>query len=325
MQAGNVFLSGPGIERKIIDIMSRATTVRVAVAYWGDGTVERLKLTDGVRNDVTIVCDLMSGACNPTEIRRLRKVFGKSRVLTRGHLHAKVWLTDRGAIVGSSNASANGLGHEGEELRHSIEANLFIDDDATLHAIGIWFDQVRVEAREIEEADLREAKRLWKRNRNTRPLSPAEKSLLAEVKAHRSSFSDRDIQVWVYKHTGRDRWADEALKIAKKDRKNASIDCWQDIDSPIPPPGAYILDFDLKDDMGAKFDGIYQVLSDDPLVQKKGGNILLRKPVKRALGLSLGNKKTWEEAATRAAKVSQKIDEWELVDFRDKFLVQDPS
>jgi hypothetical protein len=114
------FLRGPDVERRAAELISQAHEVRVAVAYWGSGSFkwfERFDAESLASKDVVIVCDLMSGACNPDEIERLQKTLGKPGVRTRDRLHAKVWLTDRGAIVGSSNVSANGLGFEGDELK----------------------------------------------------------------------------------------------------------------------------------------------------------------------------------------------------------------
>ncbi len=78
----------------------------------------------GIQNDqnLTIVCDVRSGACNPAEICWLQNVLGTQRVRTFDRPHAKVWLGREMAIVGSANASANGLGFKGEEATTLVEA-----------------------------------------------------------------------------------------------------------------------------------------------------------------------------------------------------------
>jgi phosphatidylserine/phosphatidylglycerophosphate/cardiolipin synthase-like enzyme len=206
--APSTFLRGPDVEHKAKEMISQAPGVWAAVAYWGSGSFDCLDFKDlkdrrrkhGVSPDgVTIVCDLMSGACNPTEIERLQAALGKSHVLMRDRLHAKVWWTDRGAIVGSSNMSANGLGFEGNELRESIEANVFVDNDETLAAINRWFEKdVMKGAKEITKADIKEACHRHKYHRSTRPTISWEGSFLDAIREHTSSFVDRDLLVWAY-------------------------------------------------------------------------------------------------------------------------------
>ena len=110
-------LGGLAAEREIKNLLSTCSRARLAVAYWGSGAVARLGLdaVDTRTVDIEITCDLRSGACNPKEIDKLIKLFGPDRVRTRDGLHAKAWITDAGCVLGSSNASANGLGHEADE------------------------------------------------------------------------------------------------------------------------------------------------------------------------------------------------------------------
>jgi PLD-like domain len=296
--------------------------VRVAVAYWGVGSLDRLdiRIRSAADNDIIVVCDLMSGACNPAEIERLQKILGESRVLTRDQLHAKVWLTDRGAIVGSSNASANGLGFEGDELEGSIEANIFVDNAETLAAISRWFENdVLGEARKITKPGFREAHRRWKRRRVTRPLLSKQGSLLGAIRVDPTSLANRNVSVWVYEHTGLSRWASRSLESEQKARRDNSIDCWENAERP-PPAGAYVLDFDAVEGVTAQLDGLYQVLSDEPLRNTKNGTLLLCKPVKRILGLPLGDQTSWERAASAAAKSKPHREEWGIEDFRKRFL-----
>jgi PLD-like domain len=325
--ARKTFLRGLDVEREAKELISHADAgrVRVAVAYWGVGSVDRLDIKSVAGNDITIVCDLMSGACNPIEIKGLLKAFqkpsGNSRVLMRDHLHAKVWLTDRGAIVGSSNASTNGLGFEGDELKDCIEANVFVDDAETLAAIDRWFEKdVMEDAKEITKADLKEAHRRWKRHRTTRPLPFAKGSLLEELRAHPSFFADRDFMVWVYEATEFDEWAEQTLDVEQKTRGNSSISGWQNIEGPIPPAGAYILEFFTGKNQKAKLGGLYQVLMNKPLITRGKSTLLLCEPLGTFDGRVLGDRKSWEQAATKAANSSPSRDEWRIEDFCEKFL-----
>jgi hypothetical protein len=299
-------LDGPGAEKTIKALLAGATRARIAVAYWGEGAVERLGIDTMSIGDVEVVCDVVSGGCNPLEVERLRKVLGSDRVMTCDRLHAKVWVTDLGVVIGSSNASANGLGYESAEAAGLIEANLFIDDPTTVAIIERWFEQlVKPGSRPVTDEDLRRAQPLWKRRRKARPR-PVGASVLDALRANPVAFAERDFLVWVYPHGNRSPLAEKQLDTAQRERHDSSIDCWENEDAP---PGAYILDFHLQRNGKAKFDGLWQVLSDDPKQQ----SILLCRPAEDVEGMPIGNKATWEAAATRAVESGK--DAWDITEF----------
>ena len=102
------FLAGADIQTQVRMIASRTGEVMAAVAYWGSGAAERTGLTQHNRPaSVRVICDLLSGACNPAEIEALRALGVTVKTLDR--LHAKVWIGEDDVIVGSANASRNGL------------------------------------------------------------------------------------------------------------------------------------------------------------------------------------------------------------------------
>ena len=69
------FLTGTDIQREVVKIMSRTGEVMAAVAYWGAGASERTGITRKKhRNKARVICDLLSGACNPAEVEKLMKL-----------------------------------------------------------------------------------------------------------------------------------------------------------------------------------------------------------------------------------------------------------
>ena len=75
-----------------------------AVAYWGKDATKRTGLAEHPnRAEVRVICDLLSGACNPNEIEELTRIGVQVKTLDR--LHAKVWISGHDVIVGSANAS----------------------------------------------------------------------------------------------------------------------------------------------------------------------------------------------------------------------------
>ena len=173
--------------------------VRIAVAFWGEGAIEHLGL-DGAC-DVRILLDLSAGASNPKTVRRLLTMFPRSvRQLDR--LHAKAWIGEQSVIIGSANASANGLGLEGSEATHWRELGLRTGDAAIVSNARAWFEALwEVHSQTISEQDLRTAEASWKRRRAGRPSQSQGRNLLDAASRFPSGFQDRRIFVVVANQT----------------------------------------------------------------------------------------------------------------------------
>lgn len=160
------FLTESTVLREASSAISQANQAKLAVAFWGDGSIERLGLQrDGL--NIAVLCNLESGACNPAVIRRLLAL-APGRVRSNPRLHSKVYLTNNCAIVGSSNASSNGLAVEGEELCGWIEANVLLTQKAQLSEIEGWFDELFKSSTDITDPMLTQSETIWEsRRRNT--------------------------------------------------------------------------------------------------------------------------------------------------------------
>ena len=80
---------------------------------------------------------------------------GKAR--QNDKLHAKVIWTPSKAIVGSANASSNGLPEDEEQVDGLIEAGVYLDGAEELASIETWFDKLYEDAQPITETDLKAA------------------------------------------------------------------------------------------------------------------------------------------------------------------------
>jgi hypothetical protein len=292
---------------EIRSLLDTGDPVRAAVSYWGDGAVDSLGITKG--RDLIVVCDVLSGGCNPAEVRKLMGVLGSDRVLTYDRLHTKVWLASGSAIVGSSNASSNGLGFEGEEAAALVEANLVLDAPDVLAQMQKWWaETIHARARAITEADLRRAQKLWKRQRVTRPPPSRHADLLSALRAEPLSFKDKNLFVWVWDFGEVDRWFGKAREQVKEEFGN-DIECWQDVESP-PSPGSFVLEFNSTSNPPT-LDGLYCILG--PSIHKNG-TLLLCRPVQDFEGMPLGRVRLWR-AAAKAAVDAGDGDTWEANDF----------
>jgi phosphatidylserine/phosphatidylglycerophosphate/cardiolipin synthase-like enzyme len=101
------------------------------------------------------------GGTNPAEIRALMNA--GVHVSQSDILHAKVYLFDNQVIIGSSNASANGLSLQGGETSGWIEANVFCDEAAFCQKASRWFAKLTTQI--ITEDDLKNAEEIWLRRR----------------------------------------------------------------------------------------------------------------------------------------------------------------
>jgi hypothetical protein len=135
-------------------------------------------------------------------------------------------------------------------------------------------------------------------------------TVLDILRANPAALANRNMLVWVYPHGYRSSWAEDQLGAVQIGRHDSSIDCWENEEAP---PGAYILDFHLQQNRKAKFDGLWQVLSDDPIRGTKQGSILLCRPTEDVEEMPIGDKATWEAAATRAVESGK--DAWDITEF----------
>lgn len=299
-----VIQGGKEAVEKVSNLLKGASWACLAVAYWGDGAIQRLGLRRAAkRADVRIALDLMSGACNPNEVRRLLGVVGKGNVVAVERLHAKVWITDKGALIGSSNASANGFGHEGDdpEIAGLIEANIAFSPlpAQASRAWCRWFErEIWNNGQAITEAMLREAERRWRAKRARRDVdaaasAPAWASLLARLRTDPAFFRDKLLSIWIRPNGGLTKPAQQRLKAEQKARHNPELSCYE---GRKLKPGETILDFDTSDTR-INVDGLWQAAKDRPHVRLKGTSISLVYEVSHFDGLTLrGDKQAWKDA-----------------------------
>lgn len=144
------FLHGLVLTNEMKRLCAKAGKLDLAIAYWGSRALDLLKL-DPERPDVRVVCCLKGGKSAPEVI----KLFG-AKARQRDNLHAKVIWTEYGAIVGSANASSNGLPEEEDSSDGLLEAGVIVQDPAELKAIADWFQNLfEHESRKIEPRDLK--------------------------------------------------------------------------------------------------------------------------------------------------------------------------
>jgi hypothetical protein len=214
------FLHGSTLRSAIVETLSGGRR-DIAVAFIGNGAMSRLQITDASK--IRLVCDLFSGFCEPEAIRDLYEAGAKIKNL-RG-LHAKVYLGDEAAIVGSANWSSNGLGDEGVKPQAwGHEAGMRVGSGADLRSIQKWFNRVFKDANDFDPKDIR-LDDAW-RNRPMRPSVDDDASALSLLRRAILYPDQLDGLGFVFTNTNNDK---ELLKEAKKKAANAHPELRKDL------------------------------------------------------------------------------------------------
>lgn len=189
------FLTEKQVAKAVRDLIKGTADVRIAVAFWGKGGSDLLGVAGG-QSKPRVICNLDSGACNPDELLSLAKC---SKLKTHPRLHAKVYWTPNGVIIGSSNASTNGLWTEGTAARGWHEANFLIREKSVIEDVGGWFEREWDEANRVTKTMIEAARPLWEDGRRGAPRGhPLQKSLTEAFLVDRTNPAWDRIMVCVY-------------------------------------------------------------------------------------------------------------------------------
>ena len=159
--------------------------MKCAVAFWGNGAES---LFGTANAQPRIFCDITMGGTSAGALRALGAPHNENLRHVRG-LHSKVYLSERGAVIGSANASQNGIGLERPALLTesgvSIPANCDAFEDA-----AIWFETLLARSEPVDDAALKLAEKCFRPTRSALPRVLRNGSLLDLVAADPNRFSD---------------------------------------------------------------------------------------------------------------------------------------
>jgi hypothetical protein len=141
------------------EILTAPEPAHVAVAFWGRGAIEELGVHHSAAGTRLIV-NAESGCCHPQELRELLAI-ENIKVRTLSRLHAKTYIGKSRMVVGSANASSNGLGFQGSELSGWREACTVIDVAEPVMAARQWFEARWSEGTDLSERIIKKAEAAW--------------------------------------------------------------------------------------------------------------------------------------------------------------------
>lgn len=232
-----------------------------AVAFWGRGSGQETGITERA-GPTRILCDLLSGSCNPAEIRHLMDK--GVEVKHRPQLHAKVWMNGDQVIVGSANASMNGLGFE--TSGPNIEAAAQLSNKRLAEKVQEWFCAQWKLAQCVDEALLQTAEERWNQTQNMegrimRCLITAYENTDLSTEAR-----DRFDQI-ASNHYSENELAEIRADAEEHSTEPADMTCYElRPDHALPPIGTVYMDYDCASSGGNfTFNGFWEVIHNEPV------------------------------------------------------------
>jgi hypothetical protein len=182
------FIAGSDLADAIREVLG-GNNVRCAVAFWGTGAEALLDQATG--DQPRIICDVTLGGTSPNALRALGAP-ENDRLRYVPSLHAKVYISDRGAIVGSANASQNGVGLDGPPSL--IESGVLVSpDNDTFGQAVIWFETQWKASKKVDTSALDLATKRFRPGRTPGSRTVRLGSLLDLIAADPDRFSDVSI------------------------------------------------------------------------------------------------------------------------------------
>ena len=293
------FLPTKSILTAVRKLIRAEGDVIAAVAYWGAGAVSNTGISRKRNGTIRILCDLFSGSCNPEEIKKAIRQ-NTTEVKTLDGLHAKVWLNGNTSIVGSANASINGLGFE-DRRNHipNIEAAFIAKDDEISREIMQWFENQWSAARRVLPEDLQSARDFWDHRQTGNSSGRAQTPTLLEKARTTRGFTDHTrLRVLAYKI---DDYSDSAIeywnnkgKLLYSQREHQLIsEDYPLYEEPqgsswIPPSGTVFLDLNCPARRRTfSCNGLWMVRDDGYVKLAQEGHLILLTPIPHYNGYRL--------------------------------------
>lgn len=210
------FCSGADLTKAICEVtQSGQGDLYLIVSYWGTGGLDRIGLAKPQGRQIYILCDVTSGSCNPSEIKKLRKR-DDIRLRHRRQLHSKVYCSDAEAVISSANASKNGHGIDGVSDAGLIEAGIQLNAGEPLAATQRWCKAQWEGGQRVTRELLAECERAWITNKIRTGERRQKQSLTTLLKADRNLLAKSRAFVAWYEYVWRDPHDPKALAETKK-------------------------------------------------------------------------------------------------------------
>ena len=219
------FLFDADLAKRIREVAA-GRDVRCAVAFWSVDGIERVFESVAAARRARIVCDISMGSTSAEALEILGAPKRKALRHQRG-LHAKVYISDRGLVTGSANASISALGPNSGAARLTEAGTFHAPESAAFKNASAWFEFVHAPAGKVDQPALDWARRAYRPPRISASRPPVPGSLLDAVRVDPERFPGAG---FVFTRTASD---DDDIKTARKSAKRLAgtiakreIDAW---------------------------------------------------------------------------------------------------
>ncbi|MBY3559777.1 phospholipase D family protein [Rhizobium laguerreae] len=242
----------------IREMLGKADAATIVVAFWGAGAIDSLGLRKQWQS-LRVVCNLDSGACNPSEIEKIMGLGANVEVRSDPRLHGKVYLTAAQAVLGSSNASSNGLVVEGPAISGWAEANITTTDSGLLAQMRTWCDERFLTADAITPDKIALARAAWNARRAASPaIGGLSTDLVGSVRSQPDHPAFAGIKVVQWARTVSARAEKEHKRAIMADQSLTGTDIYEGWGDDMQI-GDWLIDFDVSGET-AKFTGYWHVV-----------------------------------------------------------------
>lgn len=215
------FVTGRDLTEKIRYVVG-GSEVKCAVAYWGShgfdlGDVKNWK----------IVCDIVGGSTSPTALTALGAPTNPN-LKHYSNLHSKIYLSDRGAVIGSANASAGGL-HTMDRSSRMLEAGVYYDSvDSIWRQATAWFDQLFESSEAVDEDAVKLAQARYRPPFDEVPKSFEGMTVLQQIMSNPAHFAHASVGFVICRNTSDAEVAQAAKEAASTGSISAAeLEDWE--------------------------------------------------------------------------------------------------
>lgn len=213
------FLTDDALTKAIREIVS-GNDVKCAVAFWGD---HRFEIGDARTENWQIVCDIHMGSTSPQALRKL----GAPDNVNLKHLkniHSKVYISDKGVVIGSANASAGGLSFDGKPAR-LLEAGTFHKPNGkTWCEASEWFAGIFSLADQVNDAALQEAESRYRPPMIIGKNNLTDMSILRQIAAAPQHYESIGVGFLICSNSTKKKERYEAAEQAIRGENQRSVD-----------------------------------------------------------------------------------------------------
>ena len=255
------------IATEVQNLFRDAREIYCIVAFWGSGAEQLFNGMNRRKIQRTkIVCNLTMGGTNPNVIEDLQAM--GFQIKHNPTLHSKVYWTDSGVVVGSANASVNGLSLEGRDQDGWLEAAIFSDRKSEINTIQQYVDEIWNQSSPISPQDMEKAHARWRRRH---PFPTARNNLTFIEALMQGRFSGRSHQIYIQVDQQEIADWNDAMTQAEElhnqhiELQGLNLQPWEGY--PEIPRNQYIVDYWYRPPDPFSFQGIWRTLPehyDDP-------------------------------------------------------------